>query len=195
MKKIIPKGSGLIPDAAKCVFKGEIFDVYQWQQKLYDGSFATFERLKRDDTVSVFAIVDDKIIVLEDEQPDRNMVLALPGGRVDDTDPSILAAAMRETYEETGYRFEQWRLIEVRAPVFKMEWFMYTYIAFGEYTIDKPHVDPGERIIVRLESFENVKELQRKGQERFVDHEALKKANSLQKFLETLEFKGVEVDR
>lgn len=35
-----------IPDHAKCVFKGVIFDVYQWEQKLYNGTTTTFEKLK-----------------------------------------------------------------------------------------------------------------------------------------------------
>ncbi len=36
-----------IPPNAKRVFKGIIFDVYQWQQKMFDGSKETFEMLKR----------------------------------------------------------------------------------------------------------------------------------------------------
>lgn len=35
-----------LPPQAKKVFTGQIFDVYQWEQEMYDGSFETFEMLK-----------------------------------------------------------------------------------------------------------------------------------------------------
>jgi len=35
---------------AQRVFKGIIFDVYQWKQKMFDGSQGIFEMLKRPDT-------------------------------------------------------------------------------------------------------------------------------------------------
>lgn len=53
MKKVIPDNAVLVPDAAQHVFEGMIFDVYQWPQKLFDGSEHTFEMLKRPDTVVV----------------------------------------------------------------------------------------------------------------------------------------------
>ena len=31
-----------LPEQAKKVFDGEIFDVYQWDQEMYDGSTETF---------------------------------------------------------------------------------------------------------------------------------------------------------
>ena len=49
----------IIPDEAEKVFNGVLFDVYQWQQEMYDGSYATFERLRRADTAAVICITDD----------------------------------------------------------------------------------------------------------------------------------------
>ncbi|HEX5744244.1 MAG TPA: hypothetical protein VFX84_02225, partial [Candidatus Saccharimonadales bacterium] len=69
MKKVIPQDSVLVPDGAELAFKGMIFDVYQWPQKLFDGSEHRFEMLKRPDTANVICVVDDKILVLDDEQP------------------------------------------------------------------------------------------------------------------------------
>ena len=46
-ERTLPAGAHLIPPEAKCVFRGKIFDVYQWPQRLYDGSTATFEMLRR----------------------------------------------------------------------------------------------------------------------------------------------------
>src|SRR5438105_1998877 len=68
VKKVIPSDAVLLPDNAQRVFKGMIFDVYQWPQKLYDGSEHTFEMLKRTDTVSAICLVNDKILMLDDEQ-------------------------------------------------------------------------------------------------------------------------------
>lgn len=53
-----------IPSEATKVFDGVIFDVYQWQQKMFDGSIETFEMLKRVSTVGIIAIKDDKLALL-----------------------------------------------------------------------------------------------------------------------------------
>ena len=39
-----------LPKNAKRVFKGKIFDVYQWDQKMFDNSVEIFEKMKRTDT-------------------------------------------------------------------------------------------------------------------------------------------------
>jgi len=80
MKKIVPINAVLIPDSAERVFEGKIYDVYQWPQRLYDGSTATFEMLRRPDTVQTIGVVGDKIIVLNDEQPNRGARLSFVGG-------------------------------------------------------------------------------------------------------------------
>ena len=99
MKKIVPSGTNLIPSNAERVFEGKIFDVYQWRQEMFDGSFATYENLRRPDTVLVIAIDDGKIIINDSNQPHRGRKYELPGGRVDAKDESILAAAKREMLE------------------------------------------------------------------------------------------------
>ena len=58
-----------IPINAKKVFSGIIFDTYQWEQEMYDGSHKIFEMVKRSPTVDVIATMDDKIITLWEEQP------------------------------------------------------------------------------------------------------------------------------
>jgi len=194
MKKVVPFDANLIPDKAKRVFKGVIFDVYQYEQELYDGSVAIFESVKRPDTIEVFATVGEKILILEDEQPHRNKLIALPGGRTEDTDKSTLDVAKRETLEETGYSFDNWRLIEVKKPIEKGEWFIYTYLASGKYSKVEPKVDAGERIKVLLKSFNEVKKLQESGEVR-LGQSVLKEANSLKDLMSMPEFKGKVVDR
>src|SRR5258708_6669738 len=121
MRNIIPKTARLLPPQAKRVFKGVIFDVYQWPQKMFNGSFETFEMLKRPDTIQVIAVKDDKIVVLEEEQPDRGPFFGLPGGRNDHEDESELEAAKREVREETGFTFKTWKLLDVKQPHAKID--------------------------------------------------------------------------
>ena len=157
MKKVIPEKSALIPENASKVFAGKIFEVHQWPQVMFDGTTATFEMLKRPDTVTVIPIYCDQIIVIEDEQPHSGSKISFPGGRVDKTDESILAAAKREAKEEIGYEFNQWKLVNVTQPHAKLEWFIYFYIAWdGQKTTD-PHLDAGERITVKKLTFAEAK--------------------------------------
>lgn len=46
-----------IPSHAVKVFSGVIFDVYQWQQELFNGETATFEALRRPSTVVIIPVV------------------------------------------------------------------------------------------------------------------------------------------
>jgi ADP-ribose pyrophosphatase len=160
MKKVIPATSVLIPDEAQAIFHGQIFDAYQWSQALFDGSNHTFEMLKRPDTVVAICIVDDeKILVVDDEQPHFGSRKSFPGGRVDESDQSVEAAVRREVAEETGYTFKQWRLIQVHQPHNKIEWFVYLFIAWDVASQDKPHLDPGEKITTERYNFDELKTL------------------------------------
>ncbi len=71
-----------IPLNATIVFKGKIFEVWQWEQALFDGTTATFERLKRPNTAQVIAVVGEKILVVDQQQPDTKEFISLPGADV-----------------------------------------------------------------------------------------------------------------
>lgn len=159
MKKPIPADAVLVPDEAKRAFTGSIFDVYQWEQTLFDGSTHTFEMLKRTDTVSVICVVDDKLLVIDDEQPHLGIRRSFPGGRVDSTDGTVEAAAQREILEETGYSFANWRLIKVSQPYRKIEWFVYVFLATEVTGKQEPALDPGEKITVHHASFDELKDM------------------------------------
>jgi 8-oxo-dGTP pyrophosphatase MutT (NUDIX family) len=196
MKKIIPKDAVLLPPNAKAVFKGEIFDVYQWPQTLFDGSQATFEMLKRDDTATTIGVVDGKILVIDDEQPYSGSRKSLPGGRVDETDATILEAAQREMKEETGYSFTNWRLLKVRQPYRKSEWFVYVWLAWGNPETQERHLDPGEIITVSLLDFEKFKALIDQDVDYLSELRPLfKNLPSLEALMSLTEFQGQEVDR
>jgi ADP-ribose pyrophosphatase len=157
--QIIPENAVLIPPEAKLVFQGQIFDVYQWPQTMYDGQVATFEMLKRPNTVETICIHDDKIIILDDEQPNRGARRSFVGGRVDPDDHNPESAAKREVLEEVGFTFENWRLIRVWQPYNKIEWFIYLFVAWSGRQVSPPSPDSGEKITAEHLPFAEVKRL------------------------------------
>lgn len=196
MKKLIPFDAVLVPDNAELAFSGMIFDVYQWDQELFDGSHHRFEMLKRTDTVNAICIVDDKILVLDDEQPHLGSRRSFPGGRIDDTDESQLVAAQREIHEETGYTFKNWRLVKVSQPYRKIEWFVYTFMAWDVESREEPHLDPGEKIVVNQLEFAEVKSEVVNGEAYLGESQDLfKNAENIARLLNLAEFQGQQVDR
>ena len=196
MKKQVPKDAVLIPDTAKRVFRGQIFDVYQWPQKMFDNSTQTFEMLRRPDTIAVIAVVEDKILILDDEQPHTGLRKSLPTGRVDDQDTATLSAAKREVLEETGFEFSKWRLIEVTQPHSKLEWFIYFYISWAGQKTAEPHLDVGEKIKVEALPFVNVKKLVLdKAGYLGESLDIFEKVSDIEELLKLPQFDGVEIDR
>ena len=59
-----PKSLRPLPETAKKVFNGILYDVYHWQQELFDGSSATYEKLKVKDVVSVIPVTEDRKILI-----------------------------------------------------------------------------------------------------------------------------------
>ncbi|MFA7310091.1 MAG: NUDIX hydrolase [Candidatus Paceibacterota bacterium] len=141
-----PDSKQPIPEHAKKVFSGELFDVYQWEQPLYDGTTAIFEKLKRPDTVIVYPILPDgRILLTEQEQPGKRPFVGTAGGRVDKGE-DILAAAKRELLEETGYEAGEWILWDARHPTGKIDWVVYTFVAKGLKKVADMDLDGGEKI-------------------------------------------------
>ncbi len=191
MKKIIPKDANLIPTNAKRVFKGEIFEMHQWPQKMYDGSIATFEMLKRPDTVVVLAVKDNKLVVLRQSQPNiKGEFLDFPGGRADEGETPLLSAK-REVLEETGMTFRCWKLLDVVQPLQKIEWFVYTFLATGFENQTGTNHDAGEKIEIMMMSYDEVIK-SADGQIR-LDAGLLAKYGNLKKLIHAPEFKGREV--
>lgn len=148
-----------IPDHAKKVFSGILFDVYQWQQEMFDGSTATFEKLKRPDTVVVFPILPDgQILLTEQEQPGKEPFIGATGGRVD-AGEEILAAAKRELLEESGYEASEFILWDAQHPTSKVDWVVFTFIAKGLTKVADVHLDAGEKIKLKPVTFDELIEL------------------------------------
>jgi len=154
-----PPSKQPIPDNAKKVFTGVLFDVYQWEQELFDGTTATFEKLKRPDTVVVFPVLNEgKILLTEQEQPGKVPFVGTAGGRVDEGE-DILAAAKRELLEETGYEAEEYILWDAQHPTSKIDWVVYTFIAKGLKKVAEMNLDAGEKIKLLPVTFDELTEM------------------------------------
>jgi ADP-ribose pyrophosphatase len=163
MRTFVPKGAHLIPPQAERVFRGEIFSIYQWQQEMFDGSYATFEKAKRPDTVNILAIRGDKILIIDEKQPDDHVAkLSLPGGQHDRDNETELDAAKRELLEETGLAFRDWKLVDAYEPItatHKVEWLLYLFIATDFESATEPHLDAGEKIEMRYLTYDELMDL------------------------------------
>ena len=147
----MPEG---IPLAGKRVFKGVLFEIWQWDQKLFDGSIKTFERAVRPDSVAVIPVFQDKIIVQIQEQPQTpHPFYSLPGGRVESAEPS-LSAAQRELLEETGYESNDWELLLKDSPPHHVVFSYYLFIARSCIKRSEMTLDAGERVEFKMLSFD-----------------------------------------
>lgn len=141
-----------IPSQAKSVFKGEIFEVFQWEQELFDGTTRTFEMLKRPYSAEVIPVVNGQILLAEQEQPGRGIFWSLFGGMVEPNE-SMLEAAKRELREESGYESTDWELVFVDEPFFKMDYADHIYVARKAELTTEPRLDGGEKITVHAVDF------------------------------------------
>lgn len=143
-----------IPEHAKKVFEGQIFDAYQWDQELFDGSKAVFESLRRTDTVIVIPVTEDgKIMLIEEEQPQIPLHLKNVAGKVDPGEEPE-ETARRELLEETGYSCGEIKLWYSTNPIYKIDWTVYTFVATGCKKAGPQNLEGGERIRPILFTFD-----------------------------------------
>ena len=87
-----------IPENARCVFKGEQFRIWQWDQIEFDGKSKIYEVCERYlPTLWAIAVVGDKILIQEEEHAHMPgyLFFSLPGGKgSENEDP--LSGAKRE---------------------------------------------------------------------------------------------------
>lgn len=139
---------GKIPPQAKRVFKGVIFDIYQWQQQLYDGTAVTFEMAKRQPTVEVLALEGDTVVFTKQEQPGKPEYYSFLGGRGEEGEEP-LATAKRELLEEAGLASEDWQLLREYQTVGKTDHPIYLFVAHNCRTIATPSLDAGEKVTLQ----------------------------------------------
>ena len=151
--KIISPDDTCIPTQANLAFKGKVFEVWQWEQKMFDGTIETFEQLKRPNTAQVIPVVGDKVLIQLESQPNISQpFLSLPGGRFL-LNENPLDAAKRELLEETGYESDDFVLCKEQNSIGRIDWTVYTYIARNCVLRKNQKLDSGEKIETRLVSF------------------------------------------
>lgn len=154
----------IIPDTAKRVFEGVIFDIYQWDQELYDGTTEVFEKAVRPDTAVIFPILPDgNILLVEDTQPDRGMIVTAPAGKVEDGE-TPQETACRELLEETGYSVDDAELLYSFQPERKLDYKVYVFVGHGAKQVKEPMPEPGEKIVLKPISFDELVELVERGE-------------------------------
>jgi 8-oxo-dGTP pyrophosphatase MutT (NUDIX family) len=145
-----------VPLDARLAFKGKLFDVIQWDQTLFNGQTATFEILRRPDTVVIYPVMNDgRIMLTRQEQPGKAAFIGAPGGRVDrGEDPEV--AARRELREETGLDAADLSLWRAQQITSKLDWVVYTFIAHGAVPAGDQDLDAGEKISLMPVTFDEL---------------------------------------
>ncbi|MUT65557.1 NUDIX domain-containing protein [Paenibacillus sp. NEAU-GSW1] len=93
------------------IFQGKIISLQVDTIALPDGRTATREIVKHPGAAAVMALLDGKLLVVEQfRKPLEKFQIEIPAGKLDaNEDPAIAAA--RELEEETGYRAEKLELV------------------------------------------------------------------------------------
>ncbi|MFD0711081.1 NUDIX hydrolase [Paenibacillus sp. GCM10027626] len=89
---------------SKPIFAGKVISLQVDTVQLPDGGTATREIVKHPGAAAVLALIDDKMLVVEQyRKPLEKFQVEIPAGKLDPGEDPIVAAA-RELEEETGYR-------------------------------------------------------------------------------------------
>ena len=91
------------------VWKGRLLDVRRDRVSLPDGSTGHREYIVHPGAVMVVAMFDDGHLIVERQwrHPIGKALLEFPAGKLEAGEP-VIACAVRELYEETGYRAAEW---------------------------------------------------------------------------------------
>lgn len=146
-----------IPDNAKKVFEGTIFDIYQWEQILKNGTSSLFEAMRRIGSTRVLPVYQNKLVLIEEIGLDGSREILSPGGRLERNELP-LEAAKRELFEETGFETSDWEHLFDKdlCDSNKMEWVTSYFIARNCVVSPDEKSDTGENITVKLVEFEEV---------------------------------------
>jgi ADP-ribose pyrophosphatase len=134
----------------RLAFRGKIFRVYQWRQRMFDGTYKVFERIERPASAQIIATVNGRIAVARQSQPDVRDFMGLLGGRVDEGE-SPLQAAKRELLEESGMAAKRWKLLKkFENPSHKIRFDVYLFAALDCRKVAKPRLENGEKITLKF---------------------------------------------
>ena len=147
------------------VYRGHFLDVRRDQVRLPDGSTAGREYIVHPGAVMVVPLLDDGRLVVERQwrHPMARVMLEFPAGKLEMSEPPF-ECAVRELFEETGYRAAEW----ARAGV------MHNAIAYStecieiwfarSLTLGQRQLDAGEFLDVISASEAELDEFARRGE-------------------------------
>lgn len=148
-----------IPADAELVFDGVRAKIFQWNQTMYDGSVARFERTRFADGAFVLPILKNgNILLTRQEQPARKPFISLPGGGIEENEDSIIAAK-RELLEEAGAISLDWKHWLTFDGTTNVATFVDYFIARNCEIIQEIQPDSGEKISLFEVSFDEFLEL------------------------------------
>lgn len=152
-----------IPTHAKRVFKGILYDVYHFEQEMFDGTTKTFEMLHRKPSVQVLPIYNGKVVVAKEQQPGTETFATFLGGCSEEgEDP--LHAAKRELLEETGFHSDAWELLFTLPIPGRINWDIHFYVARDCKKVAEQNLDNGEKIeLIELDFEELIQFTQQPG--------------------------------
>lgn len=112
--------------------------------------------------VAAVALTADGKIIMERQYRHalKETRYEIPGGCVDNTDPSLQAGIERELLEETGYRFEHFEYLGKTSanPSTNNNW-LHFFLATGGKKVQQQELDHNEEIEVYLFTIDEVKQL------------------------------------
>lgn len=150
----------LIPEHAELVFEWVRTKIYQWDQEMYDGSIARFERTRFLDGAFVIPVLKNgKILLTKQEQPARTPFISLPGGGIEIEDDSPLISAQRELLEETWAKSHNWSEFFHFTGTNNVVSNVYYYIARDCEIVAPIMADAGEKISLFEVDFDEFLEL------------------------------------
>jgi ADP-ribose pyrophosphatase len=122
--------------------------------------------LDGNDWVNVVALTPERRIVLvrQYRHGRGSETLEIPGGSVEQRDPSPLVAAKRELREETGFEAERWKLLGVVDPNPAVQSNVCsTYLAENAVRVGDPTPDGGEDLRVETHRVDDIDTLVKEG--------------------------------
>jgi ADP-ribose pyrophosphatase len=130
--------------SSKSIFQGKVISLQVDTVRLPNGNTATREIIKHPGAVAVLALVDDRMLVVEQfRKPLERMQIEIPAGKLD-AGENPLDAAKRELEEETSYSCDTMKLLcsFYTSPGFADE-IIHLYVA-DQLTQGDAHLDEDE---------------------------------------------------